>query len=159
MNGGAPRLATGSAIARCHQLLARVGLEGLGRQHASAMSTGSARMVELARALAIEPRLLLLDEPGSGLDDAESQALGELLMGLAGSGMAVLLVEHDMELVMRICEYIYVLDFGDVIAAGTPDQIRTDPVVQAAYLGASDGTGQVDGSGPTGEEAGEGVSR
>ena len=143
----ASRSGKASALARCHELLDRVGLEGQGRQHASAMSTGSARMVELARALAIEPRLLLLDEPGSGLDDAESQALGELLLGLAGRGMAVLLVEHDMELVMRICEYIYVLDFGDVIAAGTPDEIRTDPVVQAAYLGAAAADGRRPGRG------------
>jgi len=103
---------------------------------ASAMPTGLARMVELARALAMAPKVLLLDEPGSGLDDAESQALGELLTTLARGGMGVLLVEHDMELVMRICDYIYVLDFGDVIAAGTPAEIRMDPVVQAAYLGA-----------------------
>jgi branched-chain amino acid transport system ATP-binding protein len=128
-----------SIASRCELLLERVGLAGHGHEQVGAMSTGSARMVELARALAIEPKLLLLDEPGSGLDDAESQALGRLLRGLAEGGMAVLLVEHDMELVMRICEYIYVLDFGDVIAAGTPDEIRGDPVVQAAYLGAAHG--------------------
>jgi branched-chain amino acid transport system ATP-binding protein len=128
-----------SVASRCELLLERVGLAGHGHEQVSAMSTGSARMVELARALAIEPKLLLLDEPGSGLDDAESQSLGRLLRGLAEGGMAVLLVEHDMELVMRICEYIYVLDFGDVIAAGTPDEIRADPAVQAAYLGAAHG--------------------
>ena len=128
-----------SIASRCEHLLERVGLAGHGHEQVSAMSTGSARMVELARALAIEPKLLLLDEPGSGLDDAESQALGQLLRGLADGGMAVLLVEHDMELVMRICEYIYVLDFGDVIAAGTPDEIRANPMVQAAYLGAAHG--------------------
>ncbi|MGA2835160.1 MAG: ABC transporter ATP-binding protein [Acidimicrobiales bacterium] len=117
------------------RLLQGVGLGGMAAEQASAMPTGLARMVELARALAMAPKVLLLDEPGSGLDDAESQALGELLTTLAKGGMGVLLVEHDMELVMRICDYIYVLDFGDVIAAGTPEEIRRDPMVQAAYLG------------------------
>jgi branched-chain amino acid transport system ATP-binding protein len=124
------------AVATSDRLLEGVGLGGLGAEQASGMPTGLARMVELARALAMAPKVLLLDEPGSGLDDAESQTLGELLTTLARGGMAVLLVEHDMELVMRICDYIYVLDFGDIIAAGTPEEIRRDPMVQAAYLGA-----------------------
>ena len=123
------------AVVTSDRLLDGVGLGGLGAEQASAMPTGLARMVELARALAMAPKVLLLDEPGSGLDDAESQALGELLCTLAQGGMGVLLVEHDMELVMRICDYIYVLDFGDIISSGTPDEIRKDPVVQAAYLG------------------------
>ena len=124
------------AVVTSDRLLEGVGLGGMSADQASAMPTGLARMVELARALAMAPKVLLLDEPGSGLDDAEAQALGELLTTLARGGMGVLLVEHDMELVMRICDYIYVLDFGDVIAAGTPEEIRKDPVVQAAYLGA-----------------------
>jgi branched-chain amino acid transport system ATP-binding protein len=123
------------AVATAERLLEGVGLGGLGAEQASAMPTGLARMVELARALAMAPKVLLLDEPGSGLDDAESESLGELLTTLAKGGMGVLLVEHDMELVMRICDYIYVLDFGDVIASGTPEEIRNDPMVQAAYLG------------------------
>jgi len=123
------------AVATSERILEGVGLGGLGAEQSSAMPTGLARMVELARALAMAPKILLLDEPGSGLDDAESQALGELLTTLAKGGMGVLLVEHDMELVMRICDYIYVLDFGDVIASGTPEEIRRDPMVQAAYLG------------------------
>ncbi len=133
-----------TAVVTSDRLLDGVGLAGLADRQSSALPTGSARMVELARALALAPKLLLLDEPGSGLDDAESQSLGELLTTLARGGMAVLLVEHDMELVMRICEYIYVLDFGDVIASGTPDEIRTNPLVQAAYLGAV--AGPADGS-------------
>jgi branched-chain amino acid transport system ATP-binding protein len=120
---------------RCDRLLEGVGLAGLGDEQSATMSTGLARMVELARALAIGPNLLLLDEPGSGLDESESKALGDLLAKLAADGMAVLLVEHDMELVMRICDHIYVLDFGDIIASGSPDAIRTDAMVQAAYLG------------------------
>ena len=132
-------LADGSApqgpAAVSEELLDRVGLGGAGGNQSSAMPTGLARMVELARALSIDPALLLLDEPCSGLDDAESEALGRLLRQLAASGMAILLVEHDMELVMRVCDWVHVLDFGEVIASGTPEQIRNDPAVQAAYLG------------------------
>jgi len=128
------------ATATCERLLDGVGLDGLGDRQAASMSTGLARMVELARALAIGPKLLLLDEPGSGLDEAESAGLGRLLAELAAGGMAVLLVEHDMDLVMRICDHIYVLDFGDIIASGSPDEIRNDPMVQAAYLGQATST-------------------
>jgi branched-chain amino acid transport system ATP-binding protein len=135
------------------QLLEGVGLVGLGGQHSAAMSTGLARMVELARALAIKPKLLLLDEPGSGLDESESNVLGRLLSKLAADGMAVLLVEHDMELVMRICDHIYVLDFGDIIASGTPDEIRKDPMVQAAYLGEAAPTPGVDPAPPAADGA------
>jgi branched-chain amino acid transport system ATP-binding protein len=148
-----------STAVTCERLLEGVGLAGLGDEQSATMSTGLARMVELARALAIGPKLLLLDEPGSGLDESESKALGDLLSALAADGMAVLLVEHDMELVMRICDHIYVLDFGDIIAAGSPDVIRTDPMVQAAYLGEASpesasvppptvGTGGAHGSAP-----------
>ena len=155
-----PATSGGRHGAECDRILAGVGLEGKGGQQSSAMPTGMARMVELARALAIGPRLLLLDEPGSGLDETESTALGELLTRLAADGMAVLLVEHDMELVMRICDHIYVLDFGDVIASGTPEEIRSDPMVQAAYLGeapapsAGPGPTGSDGTGPDGAHDG-----
>jgi branched-chain amino acid transport system ATP-binding protein len=135
------------------QLLEGVGLVGLGGQHSAAMSTGLARMVELARALAIKPKLLLLDEPGSGLDESESNVLGQLLSKLASDGMAVLLVEHDMELVMRICDHIYVLDFGDIIASGTPEEIRKDPMVQAAYLGEAAPAPGADPAAPTADGA------
>ncbi|HEY7916505.1 MAG TPA: ABC transporter ATP-binding protein [Acidimicrobiales bacterium] len=147
----APPVGGSLATATCDRLLEGVGLGGLGARQSSAMPTGLARMVELARALAIGPKLLLLDEPGSGLDDAESTALGDLLARLAAGGMAVLLVEHDMELVMRICDTVYVLDFGDIIASGTPDQIRGDPLVQAAYLGEAAPTHEAGaGASPTG---------
>ena len=85
--------------------------------------------------MAIDPRLVLLDEPCSGLDDNESHLLGGLLRELAGEGRAVLIVEHDMPLVLAVCDRIIVLDFGQVIADGTPEEIRRDPRVQAAYLG------------------------
>ena len=117
------------------EILERVGLAEVADRPVDAMPTGMARLVELGRALAIRPKLLLLDEPGSGLNPDETDALGELLLELAADGMAILLVEHDVELVMRICEELYVLDFGELIAHGTPAQIQADGAVQHAYLG------------------------
>ncbi len=119
------------------ELIERTGLAGVADEPADVLPTGMARLVELARALAAKPRVLLLDEPSSGLSVTESRALGDLLVELAGEGIAVLLVEHDMDLVMRVCSYLHVLDFGEAIAAGTPDEIRRDPRVQQAYLGAA----------------------
>ncbi len=116
-------------------LLHRVGVQADADRQVSTLPTGEARLVELARALAIDPKLILLDEPCSGLDDHESEMLAELLRELAGEGRAVLIVEHDMPLVLSVCDPIVVLDFGEVIAKGTPHQIRDDHAVQAAYLG------------------------
>ena len=118
------------------EILDRVGLRAVEHMRVDALPTGLARLVELGRALATRPRLLLLDEPGSGLDSTESEALGDLLLELADSGMAILLVEHDVDLVMRICDRIHVLDFGKVISVGTTAEVQADPKVQAAYLGA-----------------------
>ena len=84
---------------------------------------------------------MLLDEPSSGLDSTESLRLGELIAELAGEGLAVLLVEHDMEMVMSLCRRIHVLDFGRIIASGEPAEVQADPAVQAAYLGAPIATG------------------
>ena len=117
-------------------LLERVGLSEFATEPVDAMPTGHARLIELARALAIKPHLLLLDEPSAGLDEDETDRLGDLLEELAAEGIAVLLVEHDVELVMRVCTEIYVLDFGRLIAHGTPSEIQSDEAVQAAYLGA-----------------------
>ena len=118
-------------------LLRRVGLpEDVADAPVDTLTTDRARLVELARALAIEPTVLLLDEPGSGLDGPESTALGDLLVELAGQGTAILLVEHDMELVMRVCSRLHVLDAGQLIASGTPEEVRADPAVRDAYLGA-----------------------
>lgn len=99
------------------------------------LSHGRRRLVGVARALAATPRLLLLDEPAAGLDSAESVALGERLRAIADSGVTVFLIDHDMGLVLEVCDTIHVLDFGAVIASGTPDEIRNDPNVVAAYLG------------------------
>lgn len=118
-------------------LLARVGLTDRADTTAGDLPTGSARLVEIARALATNPRFLLLDEPASGLDDNESEHLGELLRELVADGLAVLLVEHDMGLVMHVCDHIYVLDLGQIIASGTPDEVQHHPEVLRAYLGAS----------------------
>ncbi len=118
------------------RLLEKVGVSHLADKTAGELPTGSARLVEIARALATGPQLLLLDEPASGLDESESDRLGKLLRELTGEGLGVLLVEHDMSLVMRVCDSIYVLDLGMIIAHGTPDYIQHDPHVLQAYLGA-----------------------
>jgi len=99
------------------------------------LPTGTARLVELARALATNPRILLLDEPSSGLNEEETEAMAALLRELIRDGLGVLLVEHDMAFVMGTCHFIHVLDFGQLIATGTAQQIQADPLVQAAYLG------------------------
>jgi branched-chain amino acid transport system ATP-binding protein len=124
------------------ELIELVGLQRYVDNRADSVPTGVARLLEVARALAIEPRLLLLDEPSSGLDERETSAFGQLLRQLARDGCAVLMVEHDMELVMTVCDAIQVLEFGKVIASGTPEQIRGDRTVQAAYLGFSDGAAE-----------------
>jgi branched-chain amino acid transport system ATP-binding protein len=116
-------------------LLEGVGLTEIADERADTLSTGQGRLVEIARALAIQPKLLLLDEPASGQDAHETARFAELLHALADDGVAILLVEHDVDLVMQVCQKIFVLDFGRMIASGAPDQIQADPQVRAAYLG------------------------
>jgi len=123
------------AAADVDGLLARVGIAAYAEERADSIPTGTARLLELARCLAGDPRLLLLDEPSSGLDETETQAFGELLASLAAEGRGIVMVEHDMDLVMAVCDEIHVLDFGRVIASGPPTSVRSDPGVQRAYLG------------------------
>jgi branched-chain amino acid transport system permease protein len=117
------------------EIMARVGLESVADERVDRLPTGTARLVELGRALATQPRVLLLDEPSAGLNESETATLGTLLREVAGSGLAVLLVEHDMAFVMGTCEQIQVLDFGRIISVGTPAEVQADESVRAAYLG------------------------
>ena len=120
--------------------LARVGIEGLREKVAGELSQGERQLVSIARACASNPRALLLDEPAAGLDPTESLWLGERIRDIAVGGTAVLLVDHDIALVLAVCDRIYVLDFGVVIAEGDPATIRADQALADAYLGRADET-------------------
>ncbi|MEU6260506.1 ABC transporter ATP-binding protein [Streptomyces sp. NPDC047043] len=116
-------------------LLERLGLTGLADTCADNLPTGVARLVEVGRAMAVRPELLLLDEPAAGQDGEETERFATLLRSLAKDGTAVVLVEHDMGLVMGVCDEVHVLDLGKIIAVGPPEVIRNDETVLAAYLG------------------------
>jgi ABC-type branched-subunit amino acid transport system ATPase component len=121
---------------RTSEALEQCGIARMAKTRASVLSTGQRRLLELARVLAGEFRMLLLDEPSSGLDEEETFAFGRILRDVvAERGTGILLVEHDMALVMGICEYIYVLDFGQMIFEGTPGATQNSAKVRAAYLG------------------------
>ena len=126
--------------------LETVGLSETMDQFPSDLSHGQRKLVGVARAIASRPKLVLLDEPAAGLDTAESQALGARLRSLLDHDITVFLIDHDMGLVLNVCDYIYVLDFGGVIAEGTPDEIRSNKRVVTAYLGAEASVAQEAGA-------------
>jgi branched-chain amino acid transport system ATP-binding protein len=130
--GRAPR----EEDARVDELIEALALTEIAHRPAAGLPLGSARLLEVARALAVDPEVLLLDEPSSGLDVRETEELvGTLQRVVADHGVSLLLVEHDVEMVLGMCDFVHVLDFGVAIAAGTPAEIRRNAAVRAAYLG------------------------
>jgi branched-chain amino acid transport system ATP-binding protein len=116
-------------------LLRRVHLEAIAGARADTLPTGTGRLVELARALAIHPTTLLLDEPASGQNPEETSRFGDILRTLSADGLAILLVEHDMDLVMSVCDTVFVLVQGSVLCSGSPSEVQRNPAVAEAYLG------------------------
>jgi branched-chain amino acid transport system ATP-binding protein len=135
---------------RIRWALRTVGLDGYGELLPPSLSHGRRKLAGVARALAANPKLILLDEPAAGLDAAETRELGKVLRGLLDNDISVLLIDHDMSLVLSVCDEIYVLDFGVLVAHGSPAEIRRDKAVLAAYLGDSGGE-QPDGAVGLGE--------
>jgi len=130
------RRETGALRARAMQLLERFGMAHLAEHEAGGLAYGHQRRVEMMRALASDPALILLDEPVAGMNDVEAGELGEIFAGLARGGMGVLLIEHNVRFVTTLCDHIYVLDSGRMIASGTPAEVVNNPAVITAYLGA-----------------------
>jgi branched-chain amino acid transport system ATP-binding protein len=134
--GRALRASDSLETEQVERTLARLNLVAFAEEQADALPIGITRVVEIARAVISAPRVLLLDEPSAGLDTVETAALTDALCQLAKeSDMSIVLVEHDVPMVLRISDFVYVLDFGKCIASGHPDEIVNDPVVQSAYLG------------------------
>jgi branched-chain amino acid transport system ATP-binding protein len=132
---GGRRTSLGSLRREASELASTLGLEELLGVPAGALSYGHMRLLEIARALIARPKLLLLDEPVAGMNEAESDEVAQLVRTLPGRGTTVLLIEHDMPFVRGLCDRITVLDHGVVIAEGAPDEIQRDPAVEEVYLG------------------------
>jgi len=131
---------------RADHLMRRVGIHDFAEHRADQVPTAIARLLEVTRALATGPRLLLLDEPSSGLTPTETQRFGALLRDLAAQRRAVVIVEHDMSLVMSCCDDIHVLDFGKIVVSGPPEEIRRSRRVRRAYLGEEREPGPAEGA-------------
>lgn len=120
---------------KANYLLSMVGLKQKEKHLASSLAYGEQRYLEIVRALATNPKLLILDEPGAGMNESEAVQLVQNILDVRASGHTVLIIEHDMNIIMRLCDRIYVINFGEKIAEGTPEEIRNDPNVIKAYLG------------------------
>ncbi len=131
----ASRSAEQEAVASAEGLIEFVGLEQASDTDVANLSFGQGRLLEIARALAAQPRLMLFDEPAAGLTAAECDRITQIIRGISARGIAVLLIEHDMRFLMALAQRVVVLNFGRAIAQGTPQQIQADPEVVAAYLG------------------------
>jgi branched-chain amino acid transport system ATP-binding protein len=131
---GLPERTGAEDDARVDAVVERLGLASVRNRRSGELPTGTQRLVELGRALCHDPSVLLLDEPASGLDTSETDELAEVLRGVAAEGTAVLLVEHDMGLVLKVADRVYAMAAGRVLTVGTPEEVRSDPAVRAAYL-------------------------